>query len=50
MELALDVVTSVHPAEDCFGRVALSVVDEDASVEEFAPVFLFGGVGDGGAE
>ena len=27
------------PAEDCFGRVALSVVDEDASVDEFAPVF-----------
>ena len=50
VELALDVVTSVHPAEDCFGRVALSVVDEDASVEEFAPVFLFGGVGDGCAE
>ena len=45
VELTFDVVTSVHPAEDRFGRVALSVVDEDASVEEFAPVFLFGGVG-----
>ena len=45
VKLALYVVTSVHPAEDCFGRVALTVVDEDASVEEFAPVFLFGGVG-----
>ena len=50
VELALYVVTSVHPAEDRFVRVALSVVDEDASVEEFAPVFLFGGVGDGCAE
>ena len=50
VKLALYVVTSVHPAEDRFGRVALSVVDEDASVEEFAPVFLFGGVGDGCAE
>ena len=50
VELALDVVTSVHPAEDGFGQVALSVVDEDASVEEFAPVFLFSGVGDGCAE
>ena len=36
VELTFDVVTSVHPAEDCFGRVALTVVDEDASVEEFA--------------
>ena len=50
VELALDVVASVHPAEDSFGRVALSVVDEDASVEEFTPVFLFGGVGYGCAE
>ena len=41
MELALDVVTSVHPAENRFGGVALSVVDEDASVEEFTPVFLY---------
>ena len=50
MELALDVVASVHPAEYRFVRVALSVVYEDASVEEFAPVFLFGGVRDGCAE
>ena len=41
---------SVHPAEDCFIRVALSVMDENAAVEEFSPVFFFRGVGDGCAE
>ncbi len=40
----------VHPAEDRFIWVALAVMDEDAAVEEFSPVFFFGGVGDGCAE
>ncbi len=41
---------SVHSAEDCFSWVALAVVDENAAMEEFSPVFFFGGVGDGCAE
>jgi glycine cleavage system regulatory protein len=35
---------SVHPAQDSFIWVALAVVDENAAVEEFTPVFFFGGV------
>ena len=40
----------VHPAQDRFVWVALAVMDEDAAVEEFSPVFFFRGVGDGCAE
>ena len=40
----------VHPAEDRFIWVALAVMDEDTAVEQFTPVFFFGGVGDGCAE
>ena len=50
VQLTLDVGAPVHPTEDCFIWVALSVVDENAAVEEFSPVFFFGGVGDGCAE
>ena len=40
----------VHPAQDRFVWVALAVMDENAAVEEFSPVFFFRGVGDGCAE
>ena len=37
--MALDVGAPVHPAEDRFIWVALAVMDENAAVEEFTPVF-----------
>lgn len=47
---ALLAVAADHSAGHVCGRVALAIVNEDAAVQELAPVLLFRWVGERGAE